>query len=409
MSFEWFIARRYLTARRRQAFISLISGVSIVGVGVGVMAVIIALALMTGVQGELRDRIVGSEAHIYVYKIGQPFLDVDAELKRLMVPGVAGGAPAIRGIGLLTSSRSGAGTPVDLKGIDPVHESNVTDIGSAVVNGRLDGLVNSAGSSRDGIVLGKDLAENLGVTVGDSVNLMTPTAVIMPTYATPRIRIMRVVAIVKFGFYQVDQAAGFISLQAASSLLGKDGPDMMQLRLENLDDAAAISKTLSDRLGPGYQIQNWMELNRELYSALWLEKIGLSLTIGLIVVVAALNIVASLVLLVMEKSRDIAILRTMGAPAGAIRRIFVYQGLTIGLVGTLAGTVLGLATCIIADRYQLIRLPGEVYQITHLPFRVQPLDVAVVVIAAIGICLLATLYPSRQAGRLDPAEALRNQ
>jgi lipoprotein-releasing system permease protein len=241
------------------------------------------------------------------------------------------------------------------------------------------------------------------------VNLMTPTAVIMPTYATPRIRVLQVVAIVKFGFYQVDQAAGFISLQAAASLLGKDGPDMMQLRLTNLEDATAVSKTLSDKLGPGYQIQNWMELNKELYSALWLEKIGLSLTIGLIVVVAALNIVASLVLLVMEKSRDIAILRTMGAPAGAIRRIFVYQGLTIGLIGTLGGAVLGLATCIIADRYQLIRLPGEVYQITHLPFRVQPLDVTVVVLAAIGICLLATLYPSRQAGRLDPAEALRNQ
>ena len=408
MSFEWFIARRYLTARRRQAFISLISGVSIVGVGVGVMAVIIALALMTGVQGELRDRIVGSEAHIYVYKIGQPFLDVEAELKKLMIPGVAGGAPAIRGIGLLTSSRSSA-TPVDLKGIDPVHESKVTDIGSAVVSGRLDALVNRGTNPHDGIVLGKDLAERLGVAVGDSVNLMTPTAVIMPTYATPRIRPLQVVAIVKFGFYQIDQAAGFISLQAAASLLGKDGPDMMQLRLENLDDAAAISKTLGDQLGPAYSIQNWMELNRELYSALWLEKIGLSLTIGLIVVVAALNIVASLVLLVMEKSRDIAILRTMGAPAGAIRRIFVLQGLTIGLIGTLAGAVLGLATCIIADRYQLIRLPGEVYQITHLPFRVQPLDVTVVVIAAIGICLLATLYPSRQAGRLDPAEALRNQ
>jgi lipoprotein-releasing system permease protein len=408
MSFEWFIARRYLTARRRQAFISLISGVSIVGVGVGVMAVIIALALMTGVQGELRDRIVGSEAHIYVYKIGQPFLDVDAELKKLMIPGVAGGAPAIRGLGLLMSSRSNA-TPVDLKGIDPALESNVTDIASAVVSGRLDALVNRGTNPHDGIVLGKDLAERLGVAVGDSVPLMTPTAVIMPTYATPRIRVLQVVAIVKFGFYQIDQAAGFISLQAAASLLGKDGPDMMQLRLENLDDAAAISKTLGDQLGPAYSIQNWMELNRELYSALWLEKIGLSLTIGLIVVVAALNIVASLVLLVMEKSRDIAILRTMGAPAGAIRRIFVLQGLTIGLIGTLAGAVLGLATCIIADRYQLIRLPGEVYQITHLPFRVQPFDVTVVVIAAIGICLLATLYPSRQAGRLDPAEALRNQ
>ncbi|HEX7779857.1 MAG TPA: ABC transporter permease, partial [Vicinamibacterales bacterium] len=177
MSFEWFIARRYLTARRRQAFISLISAVSIVGVGVGVMAVIIALALMTGMQGELRDRIVGSEAHVYVYKLGAPFTDVDAELKRVTIPGVAGGAPAIRGLGMVTSSRSNA-TPVDLKGIDPARESNVTEIGSAVVKGRLDALVNRPSEALDGIVLGHDLAQNLGVTVGDSVTLITPQAVV---------------------------------------------------------------------------------------------------------------------------------------------------------------------------------------------------------------------------------------
>ncbi len=408
MSFEWFIARRYLTARRRQAFISLISGVSIVGVGVGVMAVIIALALMTGVQGELRDRIVGSEAHVYVYKIGAPFTDVEAELKRMMVPGVAGGAPTIRGLGMLMSSRAPA-TPVDLKGIDPSREKNVTDIGSAVLKGSLDALANRPKTAHDGIVLGYSLAEDLGVSVGDRVHLMVPQAVVMPTYATPRIRVFEVVAIVRFNYYQIDKSGGFISLEAASSLFGKDGPDLMQFRVTNVDEAPVVASSLRSQLGPGYQVDDWTELNRELYSALWLEKVGLSAAIGLIVLVAALNIVASLVLLVMEKSRDIAILRTMGAPAGAIRRIFVYQGLTIGLIGTLAGAVLGVVVSIIADRYQLIRLPGDVYQITHLPFRVQPLDVSVVVASAIAICLLATIYPSRQAGRLDPAEALRNQ
>ena len=408
MSFEWFIARRYLTARRRQAFISLISGVSIVGVGVGVMAVIIALALMTGVQGELRDRIVGSEAHVYVYKIGAPFTDVDAELKHMMVPGVAGGAPTIRGLGMLISSRAQP-TPVDLKGIDPSREKNVTDIGSAVLKGSLEALANRPETAKDGIVLGFSLAEDLGVSVGDQVQLMTPQAVVMPTYATPRIRVFEVVAIVRFNYYQIDKSGGFISLEAASSLFNKDGPDLMQFRVTNVDEAPVVARSLRSQLGPGYQVEDWTELNRELYSALWLEKVGLSAAIGLIVLVAALNIVASLVLLVMEKSRDIAILRTMGAPAGAIRRIFVYQGLTIGLIGTLAGTVLGVAVSIVADRYQLIRLPGDVYQITHLPFRVQPLDVTVVVASAIAICLLATIYPSRQAGRLDPAEALRNQ
>jgi len=408
MSFEWFIARRYLTARRRQAFISLISGVSIVGVGVGVMAVIIALALMTGVQGELRDRIVGSEAQVYVYKIGAPFTDVEAELKRMMVPGVAGGAPTIRGLGMLISSRAQP-TPVDLKGIDPSREKNVTDIGSAVLKGSLDALANRPETAYDGIVLGYSLAEDLGVSVGDRVHLMIPQAVVMPTYATPRIRVFEVVAIVRFNYYQIDKSGGFISLEAASSLFNKDGPDLMQFRVTNVDEAPVVASSLRSQLGPGYQVDDWTELNRELYSALWLEKVGLSAAIGLIVFVAALNIVASLVLLVMEKSRDIAILRTMGAPAGAIRRIFVYQGLTIGLIGTLAGAVLGVVVSILADRYQLIRLPGDVYQITHLPFRIQPLDVTVVVVSAIAICLLATIYPSRQAGRLDPAEALRNQ
>jgi lipoprotein-releasing system permease protein len=238
---------------------------------------------------------------------------------------------------------------------------------------------------------------------------MTPQAVIMMGYMTPRLRRFQVVAIVRFGFYQIDTSGGFISLEAAASLLAKDGPDLIQLRLVNLDDAPAISQRLRDQLGPGYQVQDWTELNRELYSALWLEKVGLSLAIGLIVLVAALNIVASLVLLVMEKSRDIAILRTMGAPAGAIRRIFVYQGLTIGLIGTIAGAILGVVASVVADKKQLIQLPGDVYQITHVPFRVLPLDVAVVVVSAIAICLVATLYPSRQAGRLDPAEALRHQ
>jgi lipoprotein-releasing system permease protein len=176
-----------------------------------------------------------------------------------------------------------------------------------------------------------------------------------------------------------------------------------------MDKAPQIRDALQAQLGSGYQIDDWIKLNGPLYSALWLEKISISLTIGLIVMVAALNIVASLVLLVMEKSRDIAILRTMGASARIIRRIFVMQGLIIGMVGTMAGAALGLTVCFVADRYRLIKLPSDVYQITYLPFRVEPLDVVIVVVAAVLVCLVATVYPARQAGRLDPAEALRHQ
>ena len=407
MSFPWFVARRYLTARRRQAFIALISSVSIIGVGVGVMAVIIALALMTGVQGELRDRIVGSAAHIYVYK-NAPFDDIEQELPRFRVPGVLAAAPGIMGGGMLSSPMAD-GAPVQLKGIDPAREAQVTEIRRSITAGSLDALVNRPPDAKDGIVLGEELARTLGVSVGDSVLLMTPKVEFAPGGALPKARSMEVVGVVKFGFYQTDVAAGFLSLEVAEQMLKTIGPQLYQLRLADMEAAPEIRQALQAKLGAPYQVSDWTDLNSELYSALWLEKMGISLAVGLVVLVAALNIVASLVLLVMEKTRDIAILRTMGARAQDIRRIFVYQGLAIGLVGTGAGAFFGLAICFLADRFQLLKLPSDVYQITHVPFRVLPLDFAVVVVSAIAVCFVATIYPSRQAGRLDPAEALRHQ
>jgi lipoprotein-releasing system permease protein len=408
MRFAWFVARRYLTARRRQAFISLISGVSIVGVGVGVMALVIALALMTGVQGELRDRIVGSTAHIYVYRIGGGIDDIDAEIERLTVPGVRGGAPAVMGVALVQSTGSNS-VPVTLKGIVPTMEEDVTDIRAAVISGSLDGLVNRPEDAADGIVLGADLATSLGVSVGESLLVVTPTVTMGPYGAMPRTRQFEVVGLVKFGFYDTDHNWAYVSLATAENILNRDGPDLIQLALDDLDDAPAIRRTLESQLGVAYQIQDWTELNGPLYSALWLEKVAISLTIGLIVMVAALNIVASPVLLVMEKSRDVAILRTMGASGQMIRRIFMLQGLTIGLIGTVSGTVLGLIVSIVADRYRLISLPADVYQVAWLPFHVRALDVTAVVVLSVLVCFLATIYPARQAASLDPAEALRNQ
>ena len=407
-SFEFYVARRYLTAKRRQALISLISGVSIVGVGVGVMALVIALALMTGVQAELRDRIVGSQAHIYVYKLLGTFEDMDAEVQQLMVPGVIGAAPAVTGVGML-SAAGAAPTAVTLKGIDPARETAVTDLAGAIQSGSLEALATRPPEARDGVMLGADLAAALGVRVGESVLLMTPEATQTPAGLAPRRRPLEVVAIVKFGFYQTDSSAAFVSLATGLSMLGLEKPELMQLKLADLEAAPEIRAVLEAKLGPTYQVEDWTEINRSLYSALWLEKVAISLTIGLIVMVAALNIVASLVLLVMEKSRDIAILRTMGASARSIRRIFVYQGLTIGILGTGAGTLLGLIVCYVFDRYRLIQLDADVYQITYIPFHVRPGDLAIVVVSAVFVCLIATVYPSRQAGRLDPAEALRNQ
>jgi lipoprotein-releasing system permease protein len=409
MSFEWFVARRYLTARRKQAFISLISGVSILGVGVGVMALIIALALMTGVQSELQEHINGYTAHVYVYNTQGEFTDADAEVHRfLAMPGVEGAAPAVRETGLLSAPGASA-TPVDIWGVDPELQRRVIKLDAAMQTGSVSALVNRPEGSRDGIVLGADLAQKLGVTRGDTVNLVTPQGTLTPMGAVPYPRTLTVVGTFRFGFYEFDQSSVFLSLASAERAFGLEGPDLIQLRLENMNDAPAFRERLQQQLGRAFLVEDWIHLNKSLYSALGLEKLAISLTIGLIVLVAALNIVASLVLLVMEKSRDIAILRTMGAPARAIRRIFIYQGLTIGLVGTGSGTILGLVVCFVADRYRLISLPADIYQISYLPFRVLPLDVTIVVLGAVAVCFLATLYPSRQAGRLDPAEALRNQ
>lgn len=405
-AFAWFVARRYLTARRRQAFISLISAVSVLGVGVGVMAVIIALALMTGVQGELRDRIVGSTAHMYIYKQDGPFVDLEGDRARVMVPGVEASAPAILGAALL---QAGTLEYAMIKGIDPALEVGVTDIAGAVQSGSLEALTNRGPDAREGIVLGADLADQMGLRLGDIVDVVTAQTTATPGGQMNRRRPLEVVGTVRFGFYEVDTRFGFVSLYTAESLLSPTGPNMLQLKLTDVEAARGIRDRLQRDLGPGYDVLDWIEMNEPLYSALWLEKVAISLAIGLIVMVAALNIVASLVLLVMEKTRDIAILRTMGAPARTIRRIFIYQGLTIGLVGTFAGALLGVVASVVLDRFQLIRMPSEVYQISYLPFRVQPLDVTIVVLAAVGICLVATLYPSRQAGRIDPAEALRNQ
>lgn len=406
-SFSWFVARRYLTAQRRQTFIGLISAFSILGVGVGVAAVIIALALMTGVQGEMRDRILGATAHMYVRPLAV-FGDWATERARVMRPGVIGAAPAVIGPALVTTGSSQAEFAF-LKGIDVTAEPAVTDVQAAMKAGTLDALVNRTPEDRDGIVLGADLANMLGVRVGDLVDVRTAALTVTPMGLAPRMRPLRVVGTFEFGFYDVDTRFGLVTLETAMSLLGRDQPDLIQLKLADINQAPALKAELQAALGSSYDVQDWVDLNGSLYSALWLEKVAISLAIGLIVMVAALNIVASLVLLVMEKTRDIAILRTLGTPAETIRRIFVLQGLTIGVIGTIVGALLGIGLSVIADRYRLISMPPDVYHITHLPFRVLPIDVAVVVVAAVLICLSATIYPSWRAGRIDPAEALRNQ
>jgi lipoprotein-releasing system permease protein len=409
LPFEVFVATRYLLARRKQAFISLISFISILGVMVGVMALLIALALMTGLQGELRDRIVGSSAHVYVFKAGEGIRDAAAEIAKLrQLPHVVGAAPAVIGQGLLTSGQ-GAQAPVTIKGVDSSLEPSVTDIRRAMKAGSLD-AIRSTPEGLDGLVLGQDLAHTLGVRVGDTLTLLTPEATLTPFgLVGARRRTLKVVGIFSLGLYEFDSAYALMDLPVAERLLGKDHPDFVQLRLDDMFSAPAISANIQEALGLEYTTEDWADMNKSLFSALKLEKMAISITIGLIVMVAALNIVASLVLLVMEKSRDIAILKTMGSSAASIRRIFMLQGLIIGLVGTTAGAIAGCALIYVLDRYRLIHVPIDVYQISYVPFTLTPLDFAIVIASAVAICFVATIYPSRQASKLDPAQALRYQ
>ena len=405
LPFELHIAVRYLLAKRKQAFISVISLISTLGVTVGVMAVIIALALMTGLQQELRDRILGSSAHVYVFK-QSGITDYHAEVAKLSkIPHVVGASPAINGMGLVTvATRAEA---MQIKGIDPQLEPHVTDLARGLTTGSLANLAPASPADRDGILLGKDLAAGLGVGVGDSISVLTPEGTLSPMGMMPIPRRLRVAGTFSLGLYEFDSTYGFVTLDTARRLVGRDSPEFIQLRLDDIFLAPQVAREIPRLLGSEYIADDWTTMNKSLFSALALEKIAVSLAIGLIVMVAALNIVASLILLVMEKNRDIAILKTMGATARSVTLIFMMQGLIIGLVGTTVGAVAGLGLSRILDKYQLIRVPVDVYQVTHLPFTVLPRDFLLVVLAAVLICFFATIYPSRQAARLDPAQALR--
>src|SRR5712691_9102141 len=405
MPFELFVALRYLLARRKQAFISLISLISMIGVAVGVMALIIALALMTGLQGELRDKILSSQAHIYVWKTGC-IPDYAPEVAKLLqVPGVVGAAPTIFGKALITAGDAQAF--ISVKAIDPVLEPTVTGIKDAMRQGSLDALANEPEDQPPAILIGQDLAKQLVVRVGDLVTLITPQGTLSPMGMLPRTRRARVGGIYNLGLYEFDSSYGFVSLPFGERLTGMTMVELIQLRVTDIYAAPRIADDIPKRLGGAYVAQDWSDLNQSLFSALGIEKMAISIAIGLIVLVAALNIVASLILVVMEKSRDIAILKTMGTAPARVMRIFMLQGLIIGVTGTLIGSLGGLALCRVLDKYHLIKLPADVYQVAYVPFIVLPRDFAIVIISAVFICFVATIYPSRQASRLDPVQALR--
>ena len=404
MPFELQVALRYLLAKRRQVFISVISFVSTLGVSVGVMALVVALAMMTGLQGELQARILGSSAHVFVYKPAG-ITDYRAEVSTLRkFNGVIGAAPAVIGKGLI------GGMSVDfigIKGIDAEMEPSVTDIGHAMTEGSLKGLTPATEDDLPGIVIGKDLATSVGAKVGDILTITSPNGTLTPMGVMPRQRRFKLMGTFRLGLYEVDAGTGFVDIERGLLLAGTDRVEHIELKVANIYDAPRIADQIAVELGSEYVTQDWTDINQQLYSALLLEKIGMGIGIGLIVMVAALNIIASLILLVMEKTRDIAILKTMGASSRSITLIFLLQGTIIGVIGTIVGALGGAGLAYVLDTYRLITIPGDIYQVSYLPFTLKLFDFVAVVIGAVIVCFVATLYPSRQAAKLDPAQALR--
>lgn len=404
MPFELQVALRYLLAKRRQVFISVISFVSTLGVTVGVMALVVALAMMTGLQGELQARILGSSAHVFVYKPAG-ITDYRAEVEKLRkVPGVIGAAPAVMGKGLIGGMSDGF---IAIKGIDAAMEPSVTDIGHAMTEGSLQGLTPATEDDLPGIVIGKDLATEIGAKVGDIVRITTPNGSLSPMGVMPRQRRLKLVGTFRLGLYEVDAGSGFVDLERGMLLAATDRVEHIELKVANIYDAPQIADNIAVEFGSDYVTQDWTDINQQLYSALLLEKIGMGIGIGLIVMVAALNIIASLILLVMEKTRDIAILKTMGASSKSITLVFLLQGTIIGVIGTIVGAIAGAALAYVLDTYKVITIPGDIYQVSYLPFKLKLFDFIAVVIGAVAVCFVATLYPSRQAAKLDPAQALR--
>ncbi|MBF0482307.1 MAG: lipoprotein-releasing ABC transporter permease subunit [Desulfovibrionaceae bacterium] len=407
MKFELFIALRYLLARRKQAFISVISLISILGVALGVASLIVVMGVMNGFTEDLKDKILGINAHILVNAAGSSmrgYRDIAARIKA--VPGVEGATPFIYSEMML--SAGGGVKGVVLRGIDPATAAEVLALPRDMVAGKIADL--DQGGENPGIIIGRELAERMLVGVGDRVNLLSPAGKHSASGFSPKVEGFTVAGLFKTGMYEYDTTLAYVSLRSAQNLLGFRGDVVsgVEARLADVYDAPRLTREIARTLGGDlYQVRNWIDMNGNLFSALKLEKTAMFVILIMIILVGSFSIITTLVMLVMEKTRDIAILMSMGATGATIRRIFMLQGAIIGALGASLGFGLGLFLSWLIKKYQFIKLPSDVYPMDHLPIRLDGLDMALIAVCALGLCFLATLYPARQAARLKPAEALR--
>ncbi len=453
MRFELFIATRYLRAKRRQAVIGVITGISIAGVAAGVASLIVALAINNGFRQDLQNRLLGSTSHINLLRVESDGIkDWRALMERLSKqPHVVGTAPAIYEQVLISRGPRARGAV--LKGMIPAYERKVSDLLDTVKIGSMDSLDEGTGRVEPGlrpgmggsetrphtaarasgasasasekspddldsvhervasmppIVLGKDIAEDLAATLNSVVLVTSPQGELTPFGLVPKYSRFRVVGIFNSGFFDYDSSWAFARLADTQNLEGLgDQVTVLEFKIDDIYQAGEISQQLEQAAGKGFMSTNWMEQNKALFRALRLERLVTFITIGLIVFVAALNILISLTMMVMEKTRDIAVLMSMGTRKSQVRRLFITQGLLIGVIGTAIGLVLGYALSWAGGHYHLLSLAPEVYSIDYVPFAPRAIDGALVALVAIGISLIATLYPSWSAARILPAEALR--
>jgi lipoprotein-releasing system permease protein len=422
VKFELFVAARYLRAKRRQAVISVITVISIIGVAAGVASLVVALSINSGFERDLQNQLLGSISHINVLKVKA---DGIYDWRPLMAkldkqPHVVGAAPAL--YAQVLGSRGGRASGMQLKGVIPEYENRVSELLKSVKIGSAESLNPapsatpcsnndencSSAPSIPPIVLGKDLAETIGATVGSVIQVIYPQGELTPFGPVPKYERFRVTGIFNSGFYNYDSSWAFTRLSDAQRMAGLgDVISVMEFKIDDLYKAEQVGNELQRVAGPEYMATNWMEQNRALFRALSLERVVTFLTIGLIVFVAALNILISLIMMVMEKTKDIAVLISMGSKRKQVRQIFIFQGVLIGVIGTILGLIVGYGVAIAGAKYHFIALNPEVYSINYVPFAPRATDGLLVAAVALLISFVATLYPSWSATRVLPAEALR--
>lgn len=411
MGFEFFISFRYLLAKRRQTFVSLVTFVSIAGVAVGVTALIVVLAVMNGFHDDLRSRILGVTSHVNVTSLTgviSNYTEVMDQIEK--EKDVVGATPFIYAPVMMTSGRSAGAV---LRGIDPLSASKVMMLQENLIRGNLADLVRTSHKVSDhyhpGIILGIELANNLGgLRVGDYLTVISPAGRLTPMGQTPRSELFEVVGIIQSGMYEYDNTLAYVDLPVAQQFLGiGDAVSGIEIKVRDIYKAKEVAEALKKRLGSSFYVTDWIRMNSSFFSALKLEKAVMFVILTLIILVASFNIVSSLTMLVMDKGRDIAILKAMGATTSSIRKIFVMEGFLIGTCGTGLGILGGYVLCDLLGRYKFIDLDPLVYHVSKLPVKMEAFDLVTIALAAICISLVATLYPSRKAAGVDPAEALR--